>query len=46
MTMTMTNVEGQGICLEITAKWIQEVAEAGGLDIDNLEKKWFRRVWR
>jgi hypothetical protein len=32
-----------GICLEVTAKWIQEVAEAGGLDIDNLEKKGFRR---
>jgi hypothetical protein len=35
-----------GICLEVTARWIEEVAEAGGLDIDNLEKKGFRRVWR
>ena len=34
----------QGICLEVTANWVQEVAEAGRLDIDKLEEKGFRRV--
>ena len=34
----------EGKCLELTAKWIQEVAKAGGPDIDDLEKKGFRKV--
>ena len=41
--------QGYGICLEVTARWVQEVAKAGRVDFDDLEKKRFRRVekvWR
>jgi hypothetical protein len=34
----------QGICLEVTANWVQEVAQAGGVDIDNLKRNGFKRV--
>ena len=36
--------QGYSICLEVTAKWVKEVAKAGGLEFDDLEKKGLRRV--